>query len=311
MGLFCRISSLLQGSFAKETYNLSILLRQNKMQTQLLHCKRNHYTTCAHTLTHTHMGWLRLVGSFKLQVSFAKEPYKRDYILPKRPIILRSLLIEATPYMKRFEPPKKNDLSPFKLQVSFAKEPYTRDYILPKRPIILRSLLTEATPYMKLSDFAMGWLWLVGLITLQVSFAKEPYKTDNILQKNPIIVYMKRFERLCYGVATISRLLKIMGLFCRISSLLRVARISRLLEIMGLFCRMSSLLQGFFAQETYHFKEPTNRSHPILKPTPKIQRRVRQRHPSQPEYVCHKHLYTHSGTIKLCAQEFSICVVQH
>jgi len=33
------------------------------------------------------MGWLRLVGSFKLQVSFAKEPYKRDNILQKRPII--------------------------------------------------------------------------------------------------------------------------------------------------------------------------------------------------------------------------------
>ena len=44
-----------------------------------------------------HMGWLRLVGSFKLQVSFAKEPYKRDYILQKRRIILRSLLIIATP----------------------------------------------------------------------------------------------------------------------------------------------------------------------------------------------------------------------
>jgi len=43
------------------------------------------------------MGWLRLVGSLKLQVSFAKEPYKRDYILQKRPIILRSLLIVATP----------------------------------------------------------------------------------------------------------------------------------------------------------------------------------------------------------------------
>jgi len=26
------------------------------------------------------MGWLRLVGSLKWQVSFAKEPYKRDYI---------------------------------------------------------------------------------------------------------------------------------------------------------------------------------------------------------------------------------------
>jgi len=44
------------------------------------------------------MGWLRLVGSLKFQVSFAKEPYKRDYTLQKRPIILRSLLIVATPY---------------------------------------------------------------------------------------------------------------------------------------------------------------------------------------------------------------------
>jgi len=44
------------------------------------------------------MGWLRLVGSLKLQVSFAKEPYQRDYTLQKRPIILRSLLIVATPY---------------------------------------------------------------------------------------------------------------------------------------------------------------------------------------------------------------------
>jgi len=44
------------------------------------------------------MGWLRSVGTLKLQVSFAKDPYERDYILQKRPIILRSLLIEATPY---------------------------------------------------------------------------------------------------------------------------------------------------------------------------------------------------------------------
>jgi len=43
------------------------------------------------------MGWLRFVSSLKLQVSFAKEPYKRDDILQKRPIILRSLLIVATP----------------------------------------------------------------------------------------------------------------------------------------------------------------------------------------------------------------------
>jgi len=33
----------------------------------------------------------------------------------------------------------------------------------------------------------MGWLWLVGSIQLWVSFAKKPYKIDNILQKRPII----------------------------------------------------------------------------------------------------------------------------
>ena len=42
-----------------------------------------------------------------------------------------------------------------------------------------------------------------------------------------------------------------------------VATISRLLKIIGLFCRISSLLYGSFAKEIYHFKEPTNRSHPI------------------------------------------------
>jgi len=45
------------------------------------------------------MGSLRFVGSLKSQVSFAKEPYKRDYVLQKRPIVLRSLLTVATPYL--------------------------------------------------------------------------------------------------------------------------------------------------------------------------------------------------------------------
>jgi len=44
------------------------------------------------------MGWLRFVDSLKSLVSFAEEPYKRDDILQKRPIFLRSLLIVATPY---------------------------------------------------------------------------------------------------------------------------------------------------------------------------------------------------------------------
>ena len=50
-----------------------------------------------HLCAMTHMRWLPLVGSFKLYVSFANEPYKKDDILQKRSMILRSLLIVATP----------------------------------------------------------------------------------------------------------------------------------------------------------------------------------------------------------------------
>jgi len=42
-----------------------------------------------------------------------------------------------------------------------------------------------------------------------------------------------------------------------------VATISRLLQIISLFCRILSLLQGSFAKETYDLKEPTHRSHPM------------------------------------------------
>ena len=42
-----------------------------------------------------------------------------------------------------------------------------------------------------------------------------------------------------------------------------VATISRLLKIIGLLCRISSLLWDSFAKETCAFREPTNRSHPI------------------------------------------------
>jgi len=43
------------------------------------------------------VGWLRLVGSIKLQVSFAKEPYKRDDILQMTHVIVSILLTVATP----------------------------------------------------------------------------------------------------------------------------------------------------------------------------------------------------------------------
>ena len=59
---------------------------------------RLRYTIAYCQIMSLDMGWLQLVGSFELYVSFAQEPYKRDYILQKWPIILRSLLIVATPH---------------------------------------------------------------------------------------------------------------------------------------------------------------------------------------------------------------------
>jgi len=56
------------------------------------------YTKTRETCT---MGWLRLVGSIQLQVSFAEYGlFNRDFLL-KRRIILATLLTEATPYCKR------------------------------------------------------------------------------------------------------------------------------------------------------------------------------------------------------------------
>ena len=42
-----------------------------------------------------------------------------------------------------------------------------------------------------------------------------------------------------------------------------VATISRRLKITGLFCKRARLKRRYSAKETYSFKEPTNRSHPI------------------------------------------------
>ena len=53
--------------------------------------------------THKAIRCLRLVGSIELQVSFAIEPYKRNSVLQKRPIISRSLLVVATPYRVRYD----------------------------------------------------------------------------------------------------------------------------------------------------------------------------------------------------------------
>ena len=68
---------------AKETYNS--------------HTSHVYQDTCI--TIYAHMGWLRLVGSLKLYVSFAEYRLFYRALLRKRPIILRSLLtVATTPY---------------------------------------------------------------------------------------------------------------------------------------------------------------------------------------------------------------------
>jgi len=56
---------------------------------------------------------------------------------------------------------------------------------------------------------------------------------------------------------------RINGIHDSIEFVYGVATISRLLKMTGLFCKRGLEKRRYSAKETYHFKEPTDRSHPI------------------------------------------------
>jgi len=59
------------------------------------------------------------------------------------------------------------------------------------------------------------------LVKIHVSFAEYRRFYRTLLQKSPTsLEYRTPYSRLVYGLATVSRLMKNIGLFCRISSLL-------------------------------------------------------------------------------------------
>jgi len=177
-----------------------------------------HAATRTHTHTHTHtctqserfarlmwlqihMGWLRLVGSLKLQVSFAKEPYKRACILQMREMkserFARLMWLQIHMGWLWLA-------GSLKSKVSFAKEPYKRGVILQKIPIILISLLLEATPYTQIfnkSDSVCCSVLQCVAVCLRLI--------------NSLIVSSHLFH---ITMASSSRLIKIIGIFCRMTS---------------------------------------------------------------------------------------------
>ena len=79
------------------------------------------------------------------------------------------------------------------------------------------------------------------LVLCPHQISAEAWWMDQIRERLPKPTCVEQYVYESYGVATISRLLK----------------------RLGLFCRMQSLSQGSFAKETYNFKESNDPSHPI------------------------------------------------
>jgi len=189
------------------------------------------------------MGWLRLVGSWKSYVSFAKEPYERDDILQKRPIILRGLLIVATSYAQTYFAQHTSlcaqDTSSYFTQHTLCAH---CAYLMKCAYFIVRTTCLHCTwhnilhcaycikcTYFIITTYCIVHTWWsvhtslcaqrafivldttyfivptassvhtslcaqrAFIVPLQcmstwVSFAKEPYKRDYILQKRPIIL---------------------------------------------------------------------------------------------------------------------------
>jgi len=80
-----------------------------------------------------------------------------------------------------------------------------------------------------------------------------------------------------------------------------VASISRLLKITGLFCKRALFRRRYSAKETCHFKQPTNRSHPIHKNTDTILREPIMRHHRHTHTYTHTHTHTYTHTHTPCA----------
>jgi len=114
--------------------------------------------TYSYVHTSTCMGWLRLVGSLQLLVSFVEYCLFYRALLQKRHMILRSLLIVATPY----------DIRTHVIL-------HTRSHVCVYKcsPTIIKITCVRKSH---------GVATIGRLLKIICLFCKEPYKRDNILR---------------------------------------------------------------------------------------------------------------------------------
>ena len=100
-------------------------------------------------------------------------------------------------------------------------------------------------------------LYVIFVIILQGGEdAEDALSCRSLFEKKPLII------GLFCGKWPI-KIRHLMGLRHPVVRSYRVSMISRLLQIIGLFCKISSLLWGIFARETCNFEEATNCIHSI------------------------------------------------
>ena len=73
-----------------------------------------------------------------------------------------------------------------------------------------------------------------------------------------------RLQNARYETKQRERAWAVAGEGTRVCSCYGLAMVSRIDKIVGLFCRISLLFKGSFAKKTYNFIDPTNPSHPIV-----------------------------------------------
>ena len=147
------------------------------------------------------MGWLRSVGSIKLQVSFAEYCLFYMALLQNRPIIISILLAEATPYQQcesTFHGQSRCEWTDYywqDIQQVFTGVPVHIKHVLTGVPKISNEFSHEDTEC--------------------PSLKRSIRKTDRSCDPNIWSLISCVGGKRGYGVASTSRLFEILGLFCK------------------------------------------------------------------------------------------------
>jgi len=140
--------------------------------------------------------------------------------------------------------------------------------IYPVRRRILKIILRTGLNFLKNPDWIVCIIFGVALsmtVILTVFFPPLLFsgwilRRESLCFNEPLGHITVYTDAMYFFLLCVIILFSTYSVFCRYG----VATISRLLKIIGLFCKRALWNRRYSAKETYDFKEPTHRSHPIV-----------------------------------------------